>query len=180
MSIISWYSARNIIVYVLFNLRPTNQSDELIEKYLRLIFYSFYVLWIPISLFNRDFRCLSNGGCQQVCNNLDGTFECACDPGFELISDKRKCNDINECRSEGNELEILITQSRFGSKSSVIIPVAYEKNLKSDLNFNINWWRVGFYFQGTNQAMSSKYLTMLSCLQLNRFVLLVYRIIDLE
>ena len=30
-------------------------------------------------------ECASNdGGCDQVCTNTEGSFECACDPGYQL------------------------------------------------------------------------------------------------
>ncbi|XP_042200474.1 bone morphogenetic protein 1-like isoform X2 [Callorhinchus milii] len=32
-----------------------------------------------------------NGGCEQRCVNTLGSYTCACDPGFELASDKRSC-----------------------------------------------------------------------------------------
>ncbi|MGH0167823.1 UNVERIFIED_CONTAM: hypothetical protein FKN15_053442 [Acipenser sinensis] len=33
----------------------------------------------------------SNGGCKQRCVNTLGSYKCACDPGYELASDKRSC-----------------------------------------------------------------------------------------
>ena len=38
----------------------------------------------------------SNGGCAQLCNNTDGSYECSCGPGFTLNSDGNTCS--------GNEL----------------------------------------------------------------------------
>ncbi|KAK2817229.1 hypothetical protein Q5P01_025420 [Channa striata] len=32
-----------------------------------------------------------NGGCEQRCVNTLGSFKCACDPGYELASDKKSC-----------------------------------------------------------------------------------------
>ncbi|GCB68137.1 hypothetical protein scyTo_0012236, partial [Scyliorhinus torazame] len=32
-----------------------------------------------------------NGGCEQRCVNTLGSYKCACDPGYELASDKRSC-----------------------------------------------------------------------------------------
>ena len=34
----------------------------------------------------------SNGGCDQICINNDGSFECSCNPGFELASDGFSCD----------------------------------------------------------------------------------------
>uniref|UniRef100_A0A8D0G7N5 Metalloendopeptidase n=1 Tax=Sphenodon punctatus TaxID=8508 RepID=A0A8D0G7N5_SPHPU len=33
----------------------------------------------------------NNGGCEQRCVNTLGSYKCACDPGYELGSDKRRC-----------------------------------------------------------------------------------------
>ena len=33
----------------------------------------------------------SNGGCEQVCSNTVGSFECSCDPGYSLISGGFSC-----------------------------------------------------------------------------------------
>ena len=38
----------------------------------------------------------NNGGCAQLCNNTDGSYECSCGPGFTLNSDENTCS--------GNEL----------------------------------------------------------------------------
>lgn len=43
-------------------------------------------------------ECLTfNGGCSQICQNLPGSYRCACRPGFKLAPDGRSCIDINEC-----------------------------------------------------------------------------------
>lgn len=33
----------------------------------------------------------NNGGCEQRCVNTLGSYRCACDPGYELALDKRRC-----------------------------------------------------------------------------------------
>ena len=35
---------------------------------------------------------LSNGGCNQKCNNTHGSFECACEKGFKLQPDSKSCS----------------------------------------------------------------------------------------
>ena len=43
-------------------------------------------------------ECLTNnGGCAQRCHNLEGSFECSCDPGYALSADGRGCDDVDEC-----------------------------------------------------------------------------------
>ncbi|XP_078370515.1 uncharacterized protein LOC144654290 isoform X2 [Oculina patagonica] len=39
----------------------------------------------------------SNGGCGQLCNNTDGSYECKCNSGYKLMADKKNCEDIDEC-----------------------------------------------------------------------------------
>ena len=41
-------------------------------------------------------ECASNnGGCHQVCTNTEGSFECACDPGYTLnVMDATMCDGI--------------------------------------------------------------------------------------
>ena len=34
----------------------------------------------------------NNGGCEQVCTNTVGSFECSCNQGFSLSSDGANCN----------------------------------------------------------------------------------------
>ena len=32
-----------------------------------------------------------NGGCHQVCQDTEGSFECSCEEGFRLLSDNINC-----------------------------------------------------------------------------------------
>ncbi|KAI8484967.1 hypothetical protein Bbelb_373740, partial [Branchiostoma belcheri] len=41
-----------------------------------------------------------NGGCDHVCTNTIGSFQCSCVDGFELSVDSRTCNDVDECGIE--------------------------------------------------------------------------------
>lgn len=51
-------------------------------------------------------ECISNtGGCNQGCNNTDGSFICTCDDGYALSDDERTCVDINECRTMAHGCE---------------------------------------------------------------------------
>ena len=34
----------------------------------------------------------SNGGCEQICTNTVGSFECSCNPGFSPSSGGINCN----------------------------------------------------------------------------------------
>ena len=38
-------------------------------------------------------ECQSNvGGCEHICTNTDGSFECLCNSGYSLSSDGRNCS----------------------------------------------------------------------------------------
>ncbi|XP_019858254.1 PREDICTED: mucin-like protein [Amphimedon queenslandica] len=39
----------------------------------------------------------STSNCSHFCNNTIGSYQCTCMPGYELHSDGRSCNEINEC-----------------------------------------------------------------------------------
>uniref|UniRef100_A0AAY4CR03 Multiple epidermal growth factor-like domains protein 6 n=1 Tax=Denticeps clupeoides TaxID=299321 RepID=A0AAY4CR03_9TELE len=41
----------------------------------------------------------ANGGCEQLCSNINGQVECSCRVGYTLNSDHRRCEDIDECSS---------------------------------------------------------------------------------
>lgn len=40
---------------------------------------------------------LNNGGCQHVCTNNPGSYSCSCPQGYRISSDRKSCEDINEC-----------------------------------------------------------------------------------
>ncbi|XP_078662291.1 sushi, von Willebrand factor type A, EGF and pentraxin domain-containing protein 1-like [Branchiostoma floridae x Branchiostoma belcheri] len=41
----------------------------------------------------------SNGGCEQICTNTDGSFHCSCHVGYSLSINSFSCIDIDECAS---------------------------------------------------------------------------------
>ena len=34
----------------------------------------------------------NNGGCSQICNNIEGSYECSCRNGYELDIDGQNCS----------------------------------------------------------------------------------------
>ena len=38
---------------------------------------------------------ISNGGCEEICTNTNGSFICSCHQGYMLRGDKRTCRGIN-------------------------------------------------------------------------------------
>ncbi|ESP03827.1 hypothetical protein LOTGIDRAFT_230171 [Lottia gigantea] len=39
----------------------------------------------------------ANGGCNQQCENMEGSFKCSCNDGYILNANKKTCDDIKEC-----------------------------------------------------------------------------------
>ena len=39
-----------------------------------------------------DECAISNGGCEQICDNTYGSFECDCQPGYTLNADGFNCS----------------------------------------------------------------------------------------
>ena len=43
-------------------------------------------------------ECLdNNGGCEYICTNTIGSFECSCQPGYDLDSDGLACIGMQLC-----------------------------------------------------------------------------------
>ena len=47
---------------------------------------------------NLDVNECTNGGCDHVCTNSVGSFQCSCNSGYNLAADGTTCVDINECQ----------------------------------------------------------------------------------
>ena len=49
-------------------------------------------------------ECASNGGgCEQICTDNVGSFECSCRPGF--TRNGRFCDDVDECATGTHDCE---------------------------------------------------------------------------
>ena len=48
---------------------------------------------------------LGQDSCAQHCNNTIGSFECYCDPGYQLTADDFSCEDIDECQELTSECD---------------------------------------------------------------------------
>ena len=54
--------------------------------------------WMALSIYLDINECTANtDGCDQVCTNTDGSFECSCNSGFTLSNDGKTCIENNEC-----------------------------------------------------------------------------------
>jgi len=40
---------------------------------------------------------VNNGGCEDQCNNEQGSYRCSCPQGFQLGQDNHACEDVDEC-----------------------------------------------------------------------------------
>ena len=46
-------------------------------------------------------ECLTlNGGCNQICQDTVGSYQCKCRSGYRLLPNKKTCVDIDECLSK--------------------------------------------------------------------------------
>ena len=61
---------------------------------LRLMNYEFYFYYDFLST-DTDECASNNGGCAQVCANTEGSYNCACDPGYQLVMDGTLCEGIS-------------------------------------------------------------------------------------
>ena len=63
-----------------------------------LKFHEFLITQFAITLPTDIDECLnSNGGCDQNCLNLEGSYKCSCEEGFLLAGDNATCGDVDEC-----------------------------------------------------------------------------------
>ena len=53
-------------------------------------FFTPEILFLPFIDVNEC--AVENGGCDHDCINLEGSFECFCETGYELQSDGKKCS----------------------------------------------------------------------------------------
>ena len=58
-----------------------------------ITYYLIYLIYLFVFTFFSDFNecSLNNAGCEHVCNNTGGSFNCDCRAGFKLKPDKRGC-----------------------------------------------------------------------------------------
>ena len=51
---------------------------------------------IVLYITDKDECAVNNGGCQHICKNTVGSYECACHNGFTLHENKHDCKEGNE------------------------------------------------------------------------------------
>ncbi|KAK7497024.1 hypothetical protein BaRGS_00011760, partial [Batillaria attramentaria] len=54
-------------------------------------------------------ECEGQNKCQQVCQNLPGSYECSCQDGFKITDDKVSCKICLSCLSEFTEMQKTIS-----------------------------------------------------------------------
>ena len=55
------------------------------------------IINLSISSLDIDECTADTDGCNQICSNTNGSFECSCRSGFTLLDDGKTCVEINEC-----------------------------------------------------------------------------------
>ena len=74
---------------------------EVLNVHVRMAIYYIMIVVVQVSISNYIVTISSkpdinecdegNGGCSDYCDNTQGSFECSCDDGYELESDRRNC-----------------------------------------------------------------------------------------
>jgi len=70
-------------------------SPSLISKFTD-VFLSFsdkLLCLISVVVSDKDECAVNNGGCQQVCKNTVGSYQCSCQNGFTLHANKHDCKE---------------------------------------------------------------------------------------
>ena len=70
----------------------------------------------PYSKLDTD-ECLANStsdGCEQVCTNTIGSFQCSCIEGYTLSSNDKSCLDIDECTAGTHNCQQLCINTNGG------------------------------------------------------------------
>lgn len=62
----------------------------MVGYYVELMIFYIYFLLLPV---DKDECAVNNGGCQHICKNTVGSYECACNNGFTLHENKHDCKE---------------------------------------------------------------------------------------
>lgn len=82
----------DVSLYYMASFCIGNGSVEPMQSSLILHLITVYVL-----LTLEVDECLNNnGGCEHICHNTLGSYECACHHGYELHSNGKKCEGRND------------------------------------------------------------------------------------
>ncbi|XP_038076018.1 fibrillin-2-like isoform X1 [Patiria miniata] len=83
-------------------------------------------------------ECSESGRCVNgECQNVQGSYYCDCNPGFELADDRISCVDINECGLDPNVCLHGTCQNRVGSYECLCFP-GYKLSVDSKYCVDIN------------------------------------------
>ncbi|KAM6161661.1 vitamin K-dependent protein S [Erethizon dorsatum] len=72
-----------------------------------------------------------NGGCSQICDNTPGSYQCSCRNGFDLLSNKKDCRDVDECSRKPNICGKAVCKNTPGDYVCEC-PAGYRYNPKSE------------------------------------------------
>ncbi|XP_033634915.1 fibrillin-2-like [Asterias rubens] len=83
-------------------------------------------------------ECYELGRCANgQCVNVQGSYYCQCNPGFDLTEDRMSCQDINECRVNVNVCLHGTCQNTLGSYDCLCFP-GYKASVDSRYCVDIN------------------------------------------
>ncbi|CAH3190299.1 unnamed protein product, partial [Porites lobata] len=89
----------------------------------------------------------NNGGCDQICNNTKGSYECKCRSGFLLSSDKHKCNGRDLPQLNNRERKSLRKQSYSRKHSNIVFYLRVSVYMSYILSFHyfVTFYHSFFY-----------------------------------
>ena len=92
---------QNILAFTLMKIvNPLTYSVANVTKRIAVISGSLVMMKNEVNCRNVN-ECLDGTHeCQHTCVDNIGSYDCACETGYELASDGRKCLDIDECENE--------------------------------------------------------------------------------
>lgn len=66
------------------------------SHYIYWVYFHIYQFFVNLPDIN---ECSTlNGGCNQICRNNVGSYQCLCKAGYRLsVTNQKSCQDINEC-----------------------------------------------------------------------------------
>ena len=93
-------------------------------------YFNFFVIIINQKI-DIDECIEGTSGCNQVCSNTLGSYECSCERGYELDTDNHTCTDIDECIINNGGCE----QSCINTNGSYYCTCDYGYVLNDDRHF---------------------------------------------
>lgn len=84
------------------------------------LFSDINTVYTPIFFIDLNECATDNGGCEQICENIAGSFFCDCLEGYVVSPDGATCTDVNECTEDNGGCQ-QVRLKIFCSKSQYIV-----------------------------------------------------------